>query len=98
MFAVLAKNTVASLWHLPFAWVRFYLLTGMLFILADLCFFAATWLGSNELIFFLLIAFFFFLFALQTLFFFRLLGRLAWLIEETSRQKHEREEEDKDDE
>jgi len=96
MFAVLAKNTVASLWHLPFAWLRFYLLTGMLFILADLCLFAAMWL-SSLISFFVWIAFFFFLFALQTLFFFRLLGRLAWLIEEASRQKYEREEEDDED-
>ena len=93
MFAILAKNTIASFWNLPFAWLRFYLLTGALFILSDLCFLMVTiWLGS----FFVLITLFFFLFAIQSLLFFRLLGRLAWLIEETDRQIRELEEEEEE--
>ena len=96
MFAVLAKDTVASLFRQPFAWFRFYALTGMLFVLADLCFTGAAWLGSMEsmLLFVVALTLFFFLFAIQSLFYFRLLGRLAWLLEETYRRKQELEEED----
>ena len=96
MFALLAKNTIISFWHQPFAWFRFYLLTGMLFVFFDLCFiFAPICLApNNNLMSCVLIAVFFFLFAVQLLFFFRLLGRLAWLIEETDRQKRELEEEE----
>ena len=94
MLALLAKNTLVSLVRQPFAWLRFYLLTGVLFALPELCFiFVAMWSGSSAIGFFVLITLFFFLFAIQSLFFFRLLGRLAWLVEETDRQKRELEEE-----
>ena len=94
MFAVLAKNTMASLFRQPFAWFRFYSLTGILSILADLCLVGALWLDSTGSLFLVTLTLFFFLFGIQSLFFFRLLGRLAWLLEETDRQKREREEED----
>ena len=99
MFAVLAKNMMASLFRQPFAWFRFYFLTGILSILADLClmgvlFMVALWLDSTDSMFLVVLTLFFFLFGIQSLFFFRLLGRLAWLLEETYRQKREREEED----
>jgi DNA-directed RNA polymerase subunit M/transcription elongation factor TFIIS len=89
MFAVLAKNTIISLFRQPFAWFRFYLLTGILVTLCDLCLFFVTWFDSTGFLFFVSITLFFFLFAIQSLFFFRLLGRLAWLIEETDRQRRE---------
>jgi hypothetical protein len=94
MFGVLAKNTVASLFHQPFAWFRFYLLTGMLFALADLCLIGTIGLGPTGPMFVVTPTLFFFLFAIQSLCFFRLLGRLAWLLEETHRQKRELDEED----
>ena len=97
IFSVFAKNTIASLFRQPSVWLRFYLLTGALFILAGLCLIGFSWLVSawlppamSFLVAFTLI---FFLFAIQSLFFFRLLGRLAWTIEETDRQKRELEEE-----
>ena len=93
LFAVLAKNTLASLFRQPFAWFRFYLLTGILFILADLSFMGMLWLDSDGSMFFITLSFFSFLFVIQSFFFFRLLGRLAWLIEETDRRKRELEEE-----
>ena len=94
MFSVIAKNTVASLFRQPFVWFRFYLLTGALFVLADLCFIGALWLDSTGSMFLATFTLFFFLFAVQSLFFFRLLGRLAWVIEETDRRKRELEEEE----
>jgi hypothetical protein len=95
MFGVLAKGTVASLFRQPFAWFRFYLLTGMLFFLSDLCLFliGALWSSSAGLMYPVTLTLFFFLFAIQLLFFFRLLGRHAWLLEETDRRKWELEEE-----
>ena len=100
VFALLARNMVASLWRQPFAWLRFYLLSGMLFVLSDLCLIItatmAIWLASSEVGFLVLITLFFFLFAIQFLFFFRLLGRHAWLLEETVRQQYELEDEDED--
>ena len=94
MFAVFAKNILVSLFRQPFAWFRFYLLTGILFVLSDGCFIPiAAWLAPSEAGFLVLTTLFVFLFAIQSLFFFRLLGRLAWLIEETARQKRELEEE-----
>ena len=94
MFAVFAKNILVSLFRQPFAWFRFYLLTGILFVLSDGCFsIATTWSASNGVGFLVLTTLFVFLFAIQSLFFFRLLGRLAWLIEETARKKCELEEE-----
>ena len=94
MLALLAKNTLVSLVRQPFAWLRFYLLTGVLFVLSDLCLaFAETWLLGSEIGFYVLLTLFSFLFAIQSLFFFRLLGRLAWLVEETDRLKRELEEE-----
>ncbi|MCL2709953.1 MAG: hypothetical protein FWE95_03645 [Planctomycetaceae bacterium] len=99
MLALLAKNTLVSLVRQPFAWLRFYLLTGVLFVLSDLCLvFAEMWLQGSEIGFYILFTFFFCLFAIQSLFFFRLLGRLAWLIEETDRQKRELEEEEEEEE
>jgi hypothetical protein len=87
MFAVLAKNTIISLYRQPYSWLRFYLLTGVLFAFSELCFIlVALWLGLDALI---QITLFLFLFGIQALFFFRLLGRLAWLLEETERQKYE---------
>jgi len=94
MFAVLAKNTIASLFRLPFAWFRFYFLTGVLFALCDRGFFVAVSSDSTGSLFFVWTTLFFLLFAIQSLFYFRLLGRLAWLIEETDRQKRELEYED----
>jgi hypothetical protein len=93
MFAVFAKNILVSLFRMAFAWFRFYALTGMLFVAADLCLMTVALLGSDESFFPVLLALFFFLVGLQSLFFFRLLGRHAWLIEETYRQKYESEEE-----
>jgi hypothetical protein len=94
MFALFAKNTIVSLYRQPFAWFRFYLLTGVLFVLFDICLLlVAASFGATEVMIFVGIALFFFLFAIQTLFFFRLLGRLAWLIEETDRQARELDEE-----
>jgi hypothetical protein len=93
MFAVLTKNILGSLFRMAFAWFRFYALTGMLFVSADLCLLTVASLDSDGSLFPVLLALFFVLFGLQSLFFFRLLGRLAWLIEETYRQKYESEEE-----
>jgi hypothetical protein len=90
MFSPFARNTIVSLYRQPFAWFRFYLLVGVLFVLSDLCLIVVAILsGSSELMFFVGIVVFFFLFAIQSLFFFRLLGRLAWLIEETDRRRRE---------
>jgi len=89
MLALLAKNTITSLYRQSFAWFRFYSLTGGLFALSDICLFVTIWLDSTGSLFILWITLFFFVLALQSLFFFRLLGRLAWLLEETDRQKHE---------
>ena len=94
MFAVVAKNTLISLYRQPFAWLRFYLLTGVLFILCDLCLLFVLWLDPAGSLFFVGLTFFFFLLAIQSLFFFRLLGRHAWLIEETDRRRRECEEEE----
>jgi len=95
MFAVLAKNTIVSLFRRSSAWFRFYLLTGILFALSDLLFFfVAAWLDYVVPLYFLWITLFFFLFAVQSLFFFRLLGRHAWLLEETDRQQRELEDEE----
>jgi DNA-directed RNA polymerase subunit M/transcription elongation factor TFIIS len=93
MFAVFAKNTLFSLYRQPFAWFRFYLLTGVLFVLSDLCSVFTVWLDPTGSMFVVSLTVFCFLFAMQSLFFFRLLGRLAWLLEETDRQKRESEEE-----
>ena len=95
MLAMLSRNIIISLYRQPFAWFRFYTLTGLLFILADLCFIGAVWLGIWLNTFFVAFTLFFFLFAIQALFFFRLLGRHAWLLEETDRRRRELEEEDK---
>ena len=91
LFIPLAKNTLFSFWRQPFAWLRFYSLTGVLFVLSDVCIFVLlnTWLASIALMFYVFVTFFFLLFAVQSMFFFRLLGRLAWLLEETERQKRE---------
>lgn len=86
MFAVLAKNTVCSLYRQSFAWFRFYLLTAILFLSSDLCLFAV---NSIVALLFVSLILLFLLIAIQSLFFFRLLGRLAWLIEETDRQRRE---------
>jgi hypothetical protein len=93
MLAVFTKNILGSLFHMAFAWFRFYALTGMLFVAADLCLVTVALLGSDESFFPVLLALFFFLLGIQSLFFFRLLGRHAWVIEETYRQKYESEEE-----
>jgi DNA-directed RNA polymerase subunit RPC12/RpoP len=94
MFALLAKNMVMSLFRQPFAWFRFYLLTGILFVLSDLGIILVAVLSSpTDIMFCVGIAMFFFLFAIQSLFFFRLLGRHAWLLEETDRRRREREDE-----
>jgi len=89
MLAILAKNTILSLYRQSYAWLRFYLLTAVLFLLADLCLVGALWFASAEAP--VGIAIFLFLVAIQSLFFFRLLGRLAWLLEETDRRERERE-------
>jgi len=110
IFALLARNMVASLWNQSFAWFRFYLLTGILLVISvfsDACFFYATFLFAvvtesprfvfmNALICVVLFTVSFFLFAIQFLFFFRLLGRHAWLLEETARMKYERERKEED--
>ncbi|MDR0327077.1 MAG: hypothetical protein LBI05_02140 [Planctomycetaceae bacterium] len=93
MFAVFTKNILASLFRMAFAWFRFYVLTGMLFVSADLCLMTVASSNSDGSLSPVLLALLFFLFGIQSLFFFRLLGRLAWLIEETYRQKCELEEE-----
>jgi len=93
MFAVFAKNTMASLFRFPFAWFRFYFLTGTLFILADISLVGALWFDSTGSMFFVTLTFFCFICVIQSLFFFRFLGRLAWLIEESDRQSREWEEE-----
>jgi len=97
MFSILAKNIIVSFFRLPFAWFRFYLLSGMLFALSDIGLViglvAAVSLDSTGALFLLWITLFFFLFGIQSLFFFRLLGRLAWLIEETYRRNRELDEE-----
>ena len=99
MFAVFAKNTIASLYRQPLAWLRFYLLAGILFVLSDLCLVGIVWLGDSAgtLSFvFMTITIVFFLLGIQSLFFFRLLGRLAWLLEETDRQRRELEYEEEE--
>jgi len=93
MFAVFAKNTMVSLFRFPFAWFRFYCLTGTLFILAELSLIGALWLDSTGSMFFVTLAVFCFIGVIQSLFFFRFLGRLAWLIEETDRRRRELKEE-----
>jgi hypothetical protein len=93
MFAVLTKNILVSLFRLPFAWFRFYFLTGILFTLSDVCLVVAVGLATISSLSLLWIMLGFFLFAVQSLFFFRLLGRHAWLLEETDRRRRELEEE-----
>ena len=99
MFAVFTKNTLVSLYRQPFAWLRFYLLTGILFALSDLCLVGVVWLGDSagtSFSVFMTITIVFFLLGIQALFFFRLLGRLAWLLEETDRQRRELEYEEEE--
>ncbi len=82
-FSVLSLGTLRSIPYRTGVWIRFYLLTALLTaVLLTLGYFSAKFF-QGEIVFFLLLLP---IFAFFGLLYFRLLGRLAWTLEELARQ------------
>ncbi|MGL4593758.1 MAG: hypothetical protein ACRCUY_03400 [Thermoguttaceae bacterium] len=94
VFGLLAPGTCGSLRRFPFLWLRFYCLSGILCILA---------LAAAEIVYTVipisfLIPILITIAIITHLLYIRLLGRLAWTIEERFRQKRDAEKCETDDE
>ncbi len=82
-FMLLAPGTLRSIPYRTGVWIRFYLLTGLMAVLLVTLGHVSAFYVTSALMFFLLPLP---LFTLFTLLYFRLMGRLAWTLEELNRQ------------